>query len=304
VHRPAVPVAVVNLIAAGALTALVTGCGDARVEAPQPPITVFAAASLARPLRALADTFQRRHAVASQIEFGGSLDQARKITDLARTPDVLMLVDDDIMASLLTAHYDWYVRFATGRIVVAYTPRSRLADSLDDDNWWEVLARAGVRVGRADPATAPAGRHALGVLNRAEGAYARADLAEQILARSPERFVRPTATELAALLETGEVDYILEYEAVAQQHGFRIQALPAEVSPRILYGVTVPRAAAHRDAAVRFVAYALSGQGRDIMRAASMDVLPVPVAIGTNVPSEISEIVRTLAAAAATDASR
>lgn len=287
-----------------ASTLLAVACGDGRREPPPPPITIFAAASLARPLRAVADTFLQRTRIPAQIEFGGSLDQARKITDLARIPDVLMLVDDEIMASLLPSYHDWYVRFATGRIVVAYTPKSRLADSITGDNWWRTLARDSVRVGRADPATAPAGRHALSVLNRAEGAYGEADLAERVLARSPAQFVRPTATELAALLETGEVDYILEYEAVAQQYGFRYLTLPAEVSPAILYGVTVPRAASHGDAAIRFVAYVLSHEGRDIMRASSVTLLPVPVAIGTNVPSEISEIVRTLATTAAAGAAR
>ena len=56
-----------------------SACADTR---PRPPITVFAAASLARPLRALTDSFQRSERVPSLVEIGGSLEHARKLTDL------------------------------------------------------------------------------------------------------------------------------------------------------------------------------------------------------------------------------
>src|SRR4051812_18215604 len=77
--------------------------------APRSPITVFAAASLARPLAALSDTFQRRDGIVVQRELGGSIEHVRKITELGRIPDALMLVDDDVIASLAPTHLDWYV---------------------------------------------------------------------------------------------------------------------------------------------------------------------------------------------------
>ncbi len=214
------------------LAIALAACGTGgRVETPRPPITVFAAASLARPLRALADSFQHSEHVQLLTELGGSLEQSRKITDLGRTPDVLMLVDDEVIAALLPAHLDWYVRFATNRMVVAYAPRSRYADSITAENWWRSLARPDVQVGRADPTIAPVGRHALSLLRKAESYYQRPGLADSVIARSPLRNVRPSATELAALLETGEVDYILEYESVARQYGFRYVVLPDDLSP-------------------------------------------------------------------------
>jgi molybdate/tungstate transport system substrate-binding protein len=109
--------------------------------------------------------------------------------------------------------------------------------------------------------------------------------------------VRPNATELAALLETGEVDYILDYESVAQQYGFQFVALPDDLAVAILYGVAVPRAAPHAADAVRFVAFLLSEEGKRILRDAHVNVLSVPVAVGANVPVEITELVRTLTSA-------
>src|SRR6185503_10086185 len=126
-------------------------CIEPRPEPPKAPITVFAAASLARPLAALTDSFARRSRITSRVELGGSMEQVRKMTDLGRTPDVVMLVDDETIASLMPSHLDWYVRFATNRLVVGYSARSRHADSITTENWWEILARKDVRVGRADP---------------------------------------------------------------------------------------------------------------------------------------------------------
>jgi molybdate/tungstate transport system substrate-binding protein len=274
--------------------ALLIACGSPREE-PREPITVFAAASLARPLKTLADSFTQRSKVDVLSELGGSLEHSRKITELGRIPDVLMLVDDDVVAALVPTHLEWYVRFATNRVVIAYATRSKFADSITSDNWWRVLARPDVRVGRADPGTAPAGRHALALLDRVDTYYNRRGLSDSILARSPLRFIRPNATELAALLETGEVDYILDYESVARQYGFRFVTLPEELAPAILYGLSVPRQAAHPTDAVRFAAFALSDAGKHILRNAHVDVLQTPVAVGPNVPPEIAALVRTTA---------
>ena len=233
-------------------------------------------------------------------ELGGSLEHSRKITELGRVPDVLMLADDDVMAALVPTHLEWYVRFATNRLVIAYGPRSQFADSLTADNWWRVLSRAGVRVGRADPATAPAGRHALSLIERAQFYYHQPGLEERLLARATARHLRPNAAELAALLETGEVDYIIDYESLARQYGFRFLALPDDLAPAVLYGMSVPLRAANPASGVRFAAFVNSDEGQRILRDAHVNVLKVPVAVGRNVPPEISALVRSVAAGSST----
>jgi molybdate/tungstate transport system substrate-binding protein len=278
------------------LLAALAAC--ARTEAPKDPITIFAAASLARPLAALTDSFQRRAAVPSLAEFGGSMEQSRKITELARVPDVLILVDDDVVAALLPTHVEWYVRFATNKLVVAYTDKSQLAHTITADNWWQVLSRPDVRIGRADPTMAPVGRHALDLLKRVDGYYKRSRLGDTLLARASLRYIRPNATELAALLETAEVDFIVDYESVARQYGFKFVSLPDDLAPPVLYGVAVPSLAAHPASAIEFVTYLLSEDGKRVLRDAQVQVLRTPVAIGVNVPSAITELVRTATAPA------
>jgi molybdate/tungstate transport system substrate-binding protein len=277
------------------LVLILFGCRE-RPEQPKPPITVFAAASLARPLRVLADSFQRRSRITTRAELGGSLDQARKMTELGRTPDVLMLVDDEVVSGLMPTYIDWYVRFATNRLVVAFTRRSQHADSITSENWYRVLARGDVSIGHADPAIAPAGKHALSLLRRAETYYQVPGLADRLFARASLKYVRPNATELAALLETGEVDYILDYESVARQYRFRFVTLPEDLAVPVLYGVSVPRQAAHFQEGVEFVEFVLSDEGKNILRSARVNVLNMPVAIGSAVPPEISQFVRTASA--------
>jgi len=268
-------------------------CERPQPDVPRPPITIFAAASLARPLRVVTDSFRARSAIPSLVELGGSMDHARKITELGRVPDVLLLVDDDLTASLAPAHLDWYVRYATNRLVVAYTAKSRHADSITTDNWWKTVTRRDVTVGRADPDVAPVGKHALAMLKRASAYYNSAGLSDRLLAHASLRFVRPNAAELAALLETGEVDYIIDYASVAQQYGFSYVAIPDDLAPAVVYTASVPRAAAHFSAGVEFLAYFLSNDGKGVLRDAHVDMLAVPVAVGSAVPPEISRIVRT-----------
>ena len=275
------------------LALVLCACADAT---PKPPITIFAAASLSRPLKTLTDSFQHDSRIPSLVEIGGSLEHARKLTELGRVPDVIMLVDDDVMASLVPAHLRWYVRFATNRLGIAYGERSAHRDSISEENWWRVLAKKGVRVGRADPAVAPVGKHALTLIGKLDAYYSRSGAGDSIMARALQQYVRPNATELAALLETGEVDYIIDYESVAKQYGFQFVPLPQDLSPAILYGIGVPRLAKDTLSGIHFTAFLLSAEGQRILRDAQVRVLETPVAIGTDIPPALTPLVRTSAA--------
>jgi molybdate/tungstate transport system substrate-binding protein len=291
------------------LAACLVACGDRGSEARRDTVVVYVAASLAQPVRAAADSFRRRTGAAVLIESGGSLEHARKVTELGHIPDVLALADHEVFPQLLMpAHVAWYAQFARNRMVIAYTPRSRFAAEITADNWREILQRRGVEVGRPDPDRAPAGYRTLLALRLAEAYYGDPGLPARILARSPPRNMRGNAAELAGLLELRELDYIFEYESLARSHGFRFVSLPpgvdlgdpalakryATVSVRvaargprdsvtftgapILYGLSIPTRAPHPAAAGRFVNFLL-GEGKALLRAAHVDVLDAPVVV-------------------------
>jgi len=164
------------LPALGLAAIVLAGCSS---KARPTPLVVFNAGSLAAPFRDLLAAFQADNpaAVPAQ-EISGSLEAARKVTELGKVPDVLAVADYAIIDRLLRpAHATWQVMFARNAMVLAYTDRSVGAGEVNGSNWWQVLLRPGVRAGRSDPALDPSGYRALMVLQLAEKHYAEPGLA-------------------------------------------------------------------------------------------------------------------------------
>jgi molybdate/tungstate transport system substrate-binding protein len=306
-----------------ALAAL--GCRD-RPESNSPSaasrhdtVVVYLAASLTKPFQATLDTFAAHNGVVVQRESGASLEHARKLTDLGRIPDVLALADVEVFPQLLMPEQvAWYAEFARNRMVIGYTDRSRHAAEIDSTNWPRILSTQGVEVGRPDPNLAPAGYRTLLMLQLAEQYYHTPGLAARTLANAPSKNMRPNAAELAALLETGELDYIFDYESVATAYGFHALRLPPAIdlgdparagdyagarvkvkgkgndsatftgSP-IVYALSVPRRAPHPAVAERLAAFLLSADGRGMMRAAHVDAIDHVLFVGSSVPAAIRD---------------
>jgi molybdate/tungstate transport system substrate-binding protein len=281
-------------------------------------LVLFVAASLTKPLQPVLDAFTAQTGIVIQRESGASLEHVRKITELHRVPDVLLLADADVFPRyLVPAHATWYADFARNRMVVAYTPKSKHAGEITPDNWTSILQRGDVEIGRTDPSIAPVGYRTLLMFQLAERFYRTPNLAASLLEHSPDRNIRPNAAELAALLAAGELDYIYDYQSVAESNGFRYVALPPAIdlgdaqrekeyesvsvqvrgaSPGatttvrgepILYGMTVPRAAPHPSSANRFVAYLFSPGVLKQLRDAHVDMVANPVVHGSGAPASL-----------------
>ena len=303
------------------LLLVLVACGREKpAPAPARPFLVYAAASVAQPVRVALDSFARRSGARYELEAASSLELVRRVTALQADPDVIVLADATLFTSLLTPKVvTWHALFARNRIVLAYTPSSRGADEISTDNWWAVLERPDVQVGRSDPAADPSGYRTLLVWQLAERHYGLEGLSGRMLHAAPERNVRPREADQVALLEAGELDYIWTYESLARLMGLRFVRLPdeidlgdpadsalyAEASTRvpgarlgdtmtvrgrpILFGVSVPTDAPHGRAGRNFVAFLLSASGRRILRGASMDALDTPVIVGRGVPALVRE---------------
>ncbi|HEX7918743.1 MAG TPA: substrate-binding domain-containing protein, partial [Gemmatimonadales bacterium] len=156
--------------------ALVAGslfaCAHSQRLSAQAPgrLTVFNAGSLGRPLReALAEFAQRYPGIEAAQENAGSLESARKLTELHKIPDVIALADEAVFPALLMpAQVSWYAAFARNEMVLAYTDRSAGADQVNGDNWATILLRPGVRTGRSEPTLDPNGYRTLMVLQLEE----------------------------------------------------------------------------------------------------------------------------------------
>lgn len=276
-------------------------------------LVVFTAASLAAPMRAALDSFARRTGTVVQQENGASLELARRITELGRVPDLIALADQEVFPRLLVPRAaSWYVRFARNRMVVAFTDRSVGAAQLTPANWYHVLSRPDVRVGRSDPRVAPVGYRALLLYRLAEGYYRLPGLASRLEKRTPPALIRGNASELVALLQARELDYVVDYESLARANRLRFVTLPPAIDlsdpargvayaratvrvarrtdtttyagAPILYAATVPRDARHPSAGQGFLRYLLSPAGQAVLRAHAVDALRIPEMVGDSVP--------------------
>jgi molybdate/tungstate transport system substrate-binding protein len=282
------------------------------------PLVVFNAGSLSRPFSDLLRAFKTRYSeVTAAQENSGSLEAARKVTDLGKIPDVIALADYGIIPKLLIPeHATWYATFARSAMVLAYTKQSARAGEITSQNWWQILQRPDVRWGHSDPVLDPAGYRSLMVFQLAEHFYRQPGLAKRLEAARPSRYIRPKSADLIALLQVGELDYAWEYEAVARTHRLSYLNLPLEINlgdpglaesyakasvrlpgasragadfiefrgEPIVYALTIPTAAPHPGTAAAFVRFVLSAEGQAILKANGFTLLDKPVLSGPGQP--------------------
>jgi molybdate/tungstate transport system substrate-binding protein len=158
----------------------------------------------------------------------------------------------------------------------------------------------------------------------AEKHYHVPGLYKKLVAHCPLQNVRPKETDLIALLEAGQLDYVFIYKSVCEQHHMPFVTLPAQInlgSPAyadfygqasvkisgkkpgsfieqrgapMIYGITIPNNAPHREWAVKFVAFVLGPQGRAIMEKNGQQAIH-PAAVSGDagqLPAALKQMVR------------
>jgi molybdate/tungstate transport system substrate-binding protein len=287
---------------------------------PTGPLVVFNAGSLAKPFNELLRAFKAKHpGVVPAQENSGSLEAARKLTELGKIPDVIGVADYGVIPKLLIPqHASWYATFARNSMVLIYTDQSIGASEINGQNWWQVLLRPDVRAGRSDPTLDPNGYRTLMAFQLAEKFYKQPGLAGRLERALPPKYIRPKEADLTALVQAGELDYSWSYASIARTAGLRYVELPREVDlsdpkladwyaqalvrlpgPRragsdslefrgepIVYALTIPTAAPHPPTAVAFVRYVFSPEGQAILKKNGFVVLEKPLLGGPGRPPE------------------
>ena len=195
-------------------------------------VIVFHAGSLTVPFAKIEKEFEASHpGIDIQREAGGSTKMARMIAELGKPADIMASADFAVIdKSLIPAHADWNVRFATNRLVLCYTDKSKDAEKITTENWFEILKQKGVVWGHSDPNLDPCGYRSIMVLKLAEIHYGIKGLFDELIANRPIQNVRPKSVQLISLLKTGNMDYAFEYLSVAIQHGLKYVELPSDIN--------------------------------------------------------------------------
>jgi molybdate/tungstate transport system substrate-binding protein len=254
---------------------------------------MFHAGSLSVPFEAMEKAFETKYPKVDLLrEASGSQAAARKVTELEKPCDIMASADYKVIDKLLIPdHADWNIRFASNQLVLCFTEKSKYADEVNKENWYEILKKDGVVWGHSDPNLDPCGYRALMVLQLAEKFYREPGLYDALIANRPKANIRPKSVELVSLLQTGNMDYAWEYLSVAVQHGLKYITLPDEINlgnyqyddyysqavvkvsgkepgtqmeikgGSCTYGVTLIKDAPNREAAVAFLAYMLDPEG-------------------------------------------
>ncbi len=231
------------------------------------PLVVFAAGSLIIPFGDLEKAFEAEYPdIDVQAEYHGSIQVIRQATDLHKQIDVVATADASLVPMLMyatedpdtgRAYADWYIRFATNHLALAYNSESKYAHEITADNWYAILTRPDVRVGIADPRFDAAGYRALMTFALAQDYYKNPliftdmfggqfsfpfgiftdeglttiTVPEIIETKTGSHLViRGASIQLIALLESGDLDYCFEYESVIRQHGLQLLQLPDELN--------------------------------------------------------------------------
>ena len=260
---------------------------------PQGKLVIFHAGSLTVPFAKMEKVFETKYPKLDiQRTPGGSTKMARMISELHKPADIMGSADFKVIDKTLIPEYaEWNVRFATNQLVLCYTDKSRFANEVNADNWYNILGRKGVIWGHSDPNLDPCGYRSLMVLQLAEKYYKSPGLYDKLIANRPQKNVRPKSVELVSLLKTGNMDYAWEYLSVAVQHGLKFIKLPDDINlgnykydasykqakvkvtgkkpgtwmtrtgKSCTYGITLLKDAKNPEAAVAFLEYLMSADG-------------------------------------------
>jgi len=271
----------------------VMACGGMAMAEPSGKLIIFHAGSLAVPFAEMEKVFEKKYPAVDVLrEAGGSTKMARLISEVGKPADIMASADYVVIdKTLIPAFASWNVRFATNQMVLCYTDKSKFANEISSDNWYDILERKGVVWGHSDPNLDPCGYRSLMVLQLAEKFYDMPGLYQKLIDNRPMKNVRPKSVELISLLESGNMDYAWEYRSVAVQHGLKFVTLDkhlnlsdykltpfykqavVEVSGKkpgtkinrvgksITYGITMLDNAPNKEAAEAFLAYMFSPDG-------------------------------------------
>jgi molybdate/tungstate transport system substrate-binding protein len=283
-------------------------------------LTIFAAGTLAVPFRQVNALFEKKYPnVTVQAQFGGSVKMAKQITELHREADILAVADYNVIPKYMfaaPAHASWYAGLCRNAITFVYTDKSKYAKEINSQNWYKVLARKGVEIGRSNPDTDPSGYQTVQMLNLAEKYYKAPGLEQSVLANAPRSNMRDTETSLLSALQLGQIDYLAIYRSDALQHHLKFIDLPAKINlsdpaeatyyaqgvahtkngdltgKPIVYAITVVNGAKHADAAEKYVAMLLSPQGQDVMKKSGFGAFSPAYAVHIDaVPAALKKLV-------------
>ena len=318
-----------------------TGCSG--TGAKKSTLVVLEADSLMVPFAQLQKQFEQENPnINVELQPFGSIQAIRQVTELSQQADIVAVADSSLIPMMMyqnnmldgKPYANWDIESNTNQLVLAYTSTSKYADELNVDNWYRIISRPDVALGFTDPRIDSVGYRTLMALGAAAAYYndptfvqdavgshfsmpITADTENGTTTISVPELLEPTDShlvlrnadmELLALLQSGNIDYTIDYKSVVIQDGLKYLELPPEINLGdpgyaqtyrkvivqmdyqrfatvnpifeglpIIYGMTIPNNAQNTTAAIKFIQFVLGTEGQKIFQNCNQPELIPPI---------------------------
>ena len=325
------------------LSCVIVFSGCSGTGAKKSTLVVLEADSLMVPFAQIQTAFEQANPdINVELQSYGSIQAIRQVTELSQEADIVAVADDSLIPMMMyqskmadgKTYANWDIESNTNQLVLAYSSTSKYADEINSSNWYQIISRPDVTFGFTDPRIDAVGYRTLMTLGLASLYYndptlvqdavgshfsmpITADTVDGITTVSVPELLEPTDShlvlrnadmELLALLQSGNIDYTIDYKSVVVQDGLNYLELPPEinlgdssyaqnyqkvivdinyqrflsVSPifqglPIIYGMTIPNNAQNTDAAIKFIQFVLGPKGQKIFQNCNQPELIPPI---------------------------
>lgn len=264
-------------------------CGPEINREPIEEITIFCPENMVSSIMKMRPVFEKNfpgHTIYAPES--SDLENIYDIIHFNKTPDILILSDESLLEKFLFSYIDWYIIFASDRIVLAFTENSKYSSKIDENNWYKIIARGDVKPARMNERISTLGYRTLMALNLAENYY-RQDF-DNLYRNFLHQNVFSSEKELNFLLLANDLDYIFDYLSAAKRYKFRYITLPAQIDLSskefkedyaqaeitlgdniltgrpIRYLITIPNNVTYPQRGLKFLRVMFGKQGKEILK--------------------------------------
>jgi len=271
------------------LAGLCGGCGggdDGHVR----ELRIFHASGLTPVLKVWGEAAREELGIRLLTEPSGSQVACRKLGDMERDCDIIMVADRGLIKKLLSGRCSRRLDFARDEVVLAVGVLAPYVSRAEED-WVSVLTKPDVRIGRVDENQGPIGYRALLVWKLRErlGSPGLHDT----LKKKCDKVV-DHVTRLIPLLKSGEIDYAFVYRSICAARDVRYIELDERINlgsekadysstavtfkgtrggemltvkgGAIVWALSIPDRGADGELAAEFIAYCLGRNGEALRK--------------------------------------
>jgi molybdate/tungstate transport system substrate-binding protein len=207
------------------LCSLNFSCGKQDKDKPE-VVTVFLAPAFSPVWDAVRQDAEKQLNIELHGEISGSQVVCRKVTELGREADLMLVADNRLFKQIASSHTNFRIDFAHDEVVLGIGIRAKRVDEAEDD-WLPVLLDENVRLGRVDENLGPIGYRTLLVWKLKEmSGYP--GLMQQLVAKTAK--VVEHVGHLATNLKAGDIDYGFLYRTTCIKHDIRFISLDERIN--------------------------------------------------------------------------